>query len=39
MEKFGLIMDFGLKRIKWKDAAWTDVSQKNQNGHYLLNLA
>ena len=34
MEKFGLIMDFGSKKIKWKDTAWTDVSQKNQNGHY-----
>ena len=38
MEKFGMIVDFGRKRLMWKNSLWTDVRQTSPNGHYLLNL-
>jgi len=40
MEKFGLVIDFGRKRLNWGDnRAWTTVRQKGHQGHYLLDLA
>ena len=39
MEKFGLVIDFGQKRLQWSDGSWTQVRQTHQNGHYLLDLA
>ena len=39
MEKFGLVVDYGRKRLQWGDWKWTPVRQKNNTGHYLLNLA
>ena len=38
MEKFGLVVDFGKKRLQWDATSWTDVRQKTAHGHYLLNL-
>ena len=38
MEKFGMIVDFGRKRLMWKNSLWIDVRQTSPNGHYLLNL-
>jgi len=39
MEQFGLVVDFGAKRLRWRDSRWTEVRQRNCQGHYLLNLA
>ena len=39
MDKFGLIVDFGRKRLSWTDTDWTEVRQKDCRGHYLLHLA
>ena len=38
MEKFGLILDFGRKRLAWTDTQWAEVRQKDAKGHYLLHL-
>lgn len=41
MEEFGLIVDYGRKRLAWSgsDANWSRVKQKGCKGHYLLDLA
>ena len=39
MEMFGLIIDYGRKRLCWQDTNWTPVRQKDPKGHYLLHLA
>ena len=39
MERFGLVVDYGRKRLQWDDSRWTQVHQRNGTGHYLLNLA
>ena len=39
VEKFGLLIDYGRKRIQFSDGGWTEVKQRNGQGHYLLNLA
>lgn len=40
MDNFGLVVDFGRKRLQWSgDDEWTRVKQKGNRGHYLLNLA
>ena len=39
MEKFGLVVDYGRKRLHWNDTQWTNVHQHGGKGHYLLDLA
>lgn len=39
MEKFGLVVDYGRKRLQWDASSWATVRQKKAGGHYLLNLA
>ena len=39
MERFGLVVDYGRKRLQWDESRWTQVHQRNGTGHYLLNLA
>ena len=39
MEKFGLVVDFGRKRLQWDEHRWTQVRQRSSGGHYLLDLA
>ena len=39
MEKFGLVIDYGKKRIQWDQNQWTRVHQRKKGGHYLLDLA
>ena len=39
MEKFGLVVDYGRRRLQWSDSEWTRVRQRNGQGHYLLDLA
>ena len=33
MEKFGLVVDFGRKRLQWDECHWTQVRQRNAGGH------
>jgi hypothetical protein len=39
MKKFGLVVDFGRKRLQWDERRWTQARQQNAGGHYLLDLA
>jgi len=38
MEKFGLVIVYGRKRLHWDETYWTTVTQRKNGGHYLLNL-
>jgi len=39
MERFGLVIDYGKKRLQWTATEWTKVKQRGSKGHYLLDLA